>query len=166
MYRTREDGSLVFGLGSPAMHAINVDFVRRLTRDGPDLPWHIAEKASPCVDESGEVVEPDGKNVRKFETFIFDALPETERSIIMEVRREEEFSPVKNASGEDSPDTARRDMIERWARWLETAGLRLARDGDGLVTSEIEINPLFALDAEGLRKPLPEGRRPGQIHMA
>ena len=155
MCRRGADGALVFGLGSPAMHAFRVAFVRRMG-ESASLPYHVAEKNSAYVNENGVIVSADGKNVRKFETFIFDALPEAENPIIMEVRREEEFSPVKNAEGEDSPDTARRDMMERWARWFEAAGVPVPRDDDGALTAEIEISPLLALDAEDLARRLVE----------
>ena len=149
MRRRRPDGGLVFGLGSPAMHVFSVAFARRMGREGC-LPWHVAEKSSAVVNEAGEVATPDAKNVRKFETFIFDALLEARNSIIMEVAREDEFSPVKNADGADSPATARRDMTERWARWMEAAGVAVSRDADGSVAENIEISPLIALDAEAL----------------
>ena len=151
MRRRRDDGGLVFGLGSPAMHAFSVASARRMA-EGVSLPWHIAEKASTCVNDDGAIVTPSHKNVRKFEMFIFDALPEAENPLIMVVRREEEFSPVKNAEGEDSPDTARRDMMERWARWLEATGVPVPRDVKGALSAEIEISPLLALDADQLAR--------------
>lgn len=159
--RKRDDGSLVFGLGSPAMHMIRVDFAREVLDRYDEMPYHIAEKSAAAVNEDGEVVEPEGKNVRKFEKFVFDALPLTKRSVIMEVAREEEFAPVKNAEGEDSPATARAAMTERWARWLAASGFRVERDDEGRAVAAIEISPLFALDAEQLREKLPEGERVG-----
>ena len=167
MYRRRPDGSLVFGLGSPAMHVISVAFVKRMTGGDLALPFHVAEKAQPVVDDSGDVVQPQGKNIRKFETFIFDALRFAGASIIMEVRREDEFSPVKNATGEDSPATARRDMITRWAGWLSAAGFAVPRAANGQVSAEIEISPLYALDAQDLRARMPDGRpADGQLYLA
>jgi UDP-N-acetylglucosamine/UDP-N-acetylgalactosamine diphosphorylase len=46
----------------------------------------------------------------KLELFIFDTFPLASSTALFEVRREEEFAPVKNAPGQglpDSPDTAR-----------------------------------------------------------
>ena len=45
----------------------------------------------------------------KLELFIFDTFPLAASTALLEVRREEEFAPVKNAPGSatDSPDTAR-----------------------------------------------------------
>jgi UDP-N-acetylglucosamine/UDP-N-acetylgalactosamine diphosphorylase len=165
--RRRPDGSLVFGLGSPAMHVLNVAFVRRLTAQGPNLPLHVAEKAAALVDDQGRIAPAAGGNVRKFEMFVFDALPFAERSVIMEVRREDEFSPVKNAQGEDSPDTARRDMMDRWARWLQAAGAVVPRDESGRPKARIEISPLAALDADDLRSRVRPGTRiEGVFHLS
>jgi UDP-N-acetylglucosamine/UDP-N-acetylgalactosamine diphosphorylase len=84
--------------------------------------------------------------------FIFDALKHAEKSIIMEVVREDEFSPVKNAKGESSPDTARQSMINMFGRWLKAAGIEIPTDGTGNVTGSIEVSPLYAMDAEELKE--------------
>ena len=57
----------------------------------------------------------------KFEMFIFDALGFAEHSVTLEVPREEEFSPVKNADGADSPASARRALLQRDRSWLAQA---------------------------------------------
>ena len=95
-------------------------------------------------------MNPGEPNGYKFETFVFDALADAERAVFLEVKRENEFSPVKNADGNASPATARRDMINQFGSWLEKAGVSVRKDTQGNVQSEIEITPLFALDAEEL----------------
>jgi UDP-N-acetylglucosamine/UDP-N-acetylgalactosamine diphosphorylase len=148
-------GQLLYGLGSIAMHALRADFVRRETESGFKLPFHLAEKSSAFLDESGALLEPEEKNVYKFETFIFDALRDARRTAVLEVRREEEFSPLKNATGADSPETCRRDMSALYAAWLEQAGVRLEREERGAPKHPVEISPLFALDAAELAAKLP-----------
>ena len=82
----------------------------------------------------------------------------------LETHRKDEFSPVKNASGSDSPATARRDMIERAARWLEGVGVTIPRNGDGKCLTPIEISPLFAWHSGKLVDRVKRGTpiRPGE----
>jgi UDP-N-acetylglucosamine/UDP-N-acetylgalactosamine diphosphorylase len=137
-------GELVYDAGNIAMHAIEVAFVERLTRGGLHLPWHLARKDVEAVGEDGRVGKRPGI---KFEAFVFDALGDTERSVTLEVARHAEFSPVKNARGEDSPATARADLCRLHASWVEALGLELPPPGpDGV--RPVEIDPLLADDRE------------------
>jgi UDP-N-acetylglucosamine/UDP-N-acetylgalactosamine diphosphorylase len=149
------DGSLKYNTGNLAIHVLSVSFVEKETRGRLKLPWHVAHKRIPYLDDNGQVVFPEEPNGYKFETFVFDALGDAEKVAILEVDRSEEFSPVKNAEGVDSPETARRDLSNHFARWLEGAGVRVPRDADGNAVHAIEISPLYALDAEELKKKLP-----------
>jgi UDP-N-acetylglucosamine/UDP-N-acetylgalactosamine diphosphorylase len=153
------DGELVFWAGSPAIHCLEVDFVGRFAEGGVRLPYHRADKRVPYLDESGARVEPHEPNAVKFEAFVFDALPLAERTTTVEAARSEEFSPVKNAEGADSPATARRDLTREYARWLEAAGVEVPRDADGEARYPLEIEPRLALDRDELRERLPAGTR-------
>jgi UDP-N-acetylglucosamine/UDP-N-acetylgalactosamine diphosphorylase len=103
------------------------------------------------VDDSGNVVKPDKPNAVKLEQFVFDAIPLAKNAIVYTTDRAEEFSPVKNAEGNDSPVTCRRDQSRRAAKWLSEAGVKVAED------ATIEIAPLFAERAEQLKgKKLPQ----------
>ncbi len=143
------DGSLVFELGSIAIHMINVSFVERLNEHGFALPLHRAVKKIPCIDDAGKAIDPSGPNGVKLETFIFDALPLASKSIILETIRSEEFAPVKNATGVDSAEVTHRMMIERAASWLESAGVSVPRKKeDDSPDCVIEMAPGFALHRE------------------
>jgi UDP-N-acetylglucosamine/UDP-N-acetylgalactosamine diphosphorylase len=96
---------------------------------------------------SGRAIDPPPAAV-KFEQFIFDCLPRARQPLVYEVRREDEFAPVKNAAGVDSPDTSRAALSARAAAWLRAAGQALP---DG---AAVEISPLLALDEEELRAKL------------
>jgi UDP-N-acetylglucosamine/UDP-N-acetylgalactosamine diphosphorylase len=143
------DGTLRFRAGNPAIHIFSVDFLTRVTGTG-GLPYHVARKAVPHYDpETGEIVDPGTEpNALKFERFIFDALPLADRWLAVEARREEEFAPLKNATGADSPETVRQAQLALHARWLEHAGI----DTGG---HPVEVSPLFALDADDLKSKLP-----------
>lgn len=153
------DGGLVFWAGSIAAHAIEREFAERVGAEG-GLPYHRAVKAVPYVHASGETITPDEPNAVKFEAFMFDALPLAERTVSVEADRYEEFSPIKNAEGPDSPDTARRDLNRLYASWLNAAGVEIATDASGDPGVDIEIDPRFAIDADDLRRRLPKGYAP------
>jgi len=149
--QTASDGSLLFNAGSIAIHALRVSFIERLNHGGHlKLPWHRAEKKVPFVDEKGNTVKPDQPNAIKLEQFVFDAIPLAKNAIVYTTDRAEEFSPVKNATGDDSPATCKRDQIRRAARWLEAAGVSVARE-NGEVSAVLEISPLFATSAAQLK---------------
>jgi len=146
------DGGLRFGAGSIAIHILDRRFVERLN-SGPTfaLPFHQARKKIAYVDESGVRREPQEPNGIKFETFVFDALPMAGRPVVLEIDRAAEFSPVKNAEGEDTPVTARRDMMRLAAGWLQEAGVAVPRDDAGEPKFKVEISPLAARNAEELK---------------
>lgn len=150
--QTNADGSLRFNAGSIAIHVIATSFIQKLNKGRFALPWHRADKKVPHVDlATGEVVEPDVPNAVKLETFVFDALPLCERSIVLETIREDEFGPIKNASGVDSADSSRELQIARAARWLEANGVDVPRKTDGSVDAVIEISLLTANSPDDLR---------------
>ncbi|MEM7233057.1 MAG: UDPGP type 1 family protein, partial [Planctomycetota bacterium] len=100
--------------------------------------------------DDGNIVNPEGKNGIKFETFVFDALSLAEKSVTLEVLRQDEFSPVKNAEGVDSPATTRRDLTALALRILEGAGATIERNQGGEFDGVVELSPLSALDASDL----------------
>lgn len=155
-HQKNPDGTRRFDAGSIAVHILERAFVERLTaaRAAAQLPWHRAEKKVAVVDDSGNVQAPDQPNVVKLETFVFDAIPLASHPLVLFTLRQEEFSPVKNAEGADSAATARRDMLLRAARWLESCGCVVPRDGHGLPDLPLEISPAFALDVEDLHERL------------
>lgn len=151
-YRKNEDGSLAFELGSIGIHMIDVSFIESLNSDGDfSLPFHRAIKKIPYIDENGSLIKPEEPNGVKLETFVFDALPLAENSVILQTLREEEFAPVKNATGVDSAEVTHQMMIERAATWLELAGVAVPRKADGTPDCVLEIAPNFALTPEDLK---------------
>ena len=142
-----ERGRLRFRAGNIAIHMLARPFVERLVDGGLALPVHRAVKKVPFVDPAGRRVEPDEPNAIKMEFFVFDALPLATRTVTQEVRREDEFAPVKNARGPDSPQTSQDALVAQAVRWMEAAGLPAPKD-------RAEVGPLFALDADEFRRNL------------
>jgi UDP-N-acetylglucosamine/UDP-N-acetylgalactosamine diphosphorylase len=85
--------------------------------------------------------------------FVFDALPMAERWLAVSVRREDEFAPLKNATGADSPEAVRRAISDRSARWLTAAGATVPAG------VPVEVRPTFALNAAECATKLPPGFR-------
>jgi UDP-N-acetylglucosamine/UDP-N-acetylgalactosamine diphosphorylase len=73
-----------------------------------NLPMHIVEKKVPYLDENGVLQKPETPNAYKFETLILDMVYMMDDCLSFEVEREKEFAPVKNATGVDSVESARR----------------------------------------------------------
>src|SRR5262249_5798673 len=113
-----EQGRLRIWAGSPAIHFFDVAFLERMTRGGTQIPFPIARRKVPYLDDSGRVVQPARENALKFEKFIFDVLPLADRWIVVETSRADEFMPLKNATGPDSPESVRRAMSDLAAHWL------------------------------------------------
>jgi UDP-N-acetylglucosamine/UDP-N-acetylgalactosamine diphosphorylase len=142
-----EGGRLRYRAGSPAIHVFDLAFLERVTRDGESLPFHLARKKVPYTDPAtGYTVTPTTENALKFERFIFDALPLAERWTAVWTTRREEFAPLKNGSGPDSPATVRQALSDLAADRLEQAGVTVPRRPDGAAAVMIEMSPLFALE--------------------
>ena len=101
-----ENGELVFGESHINCNLFNVNAIDEVSKK--KLPYHCAHKKAKYIDENGQLVVPEKPNAYKFESFIFDAFDMLDDMAILRVKREEEFAPVKNAEGTDSPETARK----------------------------------------------------------
>lgn len=151
MHAKNEDGSLKYHAGNIAIHMLNIRFLEKVYQQGEALPYHAAIKKVPYLSECGNVIDPKQNNAIKFEGFIFDILRYVKKSVIMEVLRKDEFSPIKNMEGENSPATSRQDMTNQFGRWLRNIGVSIPTDSHGNVIGSIEISPGFALDEEELK---------------
>ena len=123
------------------------------------MPFHVARKKVPFLDENGKPAQPKQENALKFEMFIFDVLPMADRWTVVETSRREEFVPLKNATGADSPETVRQAISNLAGDWLEKAGVRIPRNANGDTSVPLEISPLYALDAEELARKVPRDIR-------
>ena len=137
----KKGGRLYYLYGSPAIHVFDRAFLAREAAKA--MPLHLAFKKIPCV-VGGKVVKPAEPNGYKFEKFIFDILPNARRAAFLAFAQKDEFSPVKNAEGNDSPATCRADLRAKWAKMLAAAGVK-APD-----SMPLEIDPAYALDAADL----------------
>jgi len=139
------NGDLIHIAGSVAIHIFSLDFIENFAGANANfkMPFHRADKKIPFVDSNGNKVKPESSNGVKFETFVFDALEFAKNPVIIEASRLEEFAPVKNASGEDSPQTCKEAQIKQFAKWLELSDSGIKLSG-GMPSFDVEISPLFA----------------------
>ena len=98
-------GELLFGESHILCNLFSISAIERMGKE--PLPYHCAFKKATYLDKDGNKVVPDSPNAYKFEAFLFDAFGDLDDMVILRVKREEEFAPVKNATGVDSPETAR-----------------------------------------------------------
>ncbi len=140
-------GALVYRQGSIAAHAFRLDFLRRALATG--LPLHAAKKEIPCLDASGQETRVKGI---KYERFLFDVFPHARDLTVVEVERDREYAPVKNADGDESPETSRRTLEAEYRRWYRDAG---REPPEGV----LELSPLDALGPDDLRPSHARGGR-------
>ena len=136
-----EKGHMRYWAGNTAIHVISLAFIERLNQCGFALPYHRAIKDVYGCGPEGKLMQ---RRAWKFETFVFDALPLAQKCCALEVRREEEFAPVKNKEGADSPATACAALNSLYRHWLAEVGAEIAPE------IQVEISPLFALDKDDL----------------
>ncbi|MHC4591597.1 MAG: UTP--glucose-1-phosphate uridylyltransferase, partial [Planctomycetota bacterium] len=134
-------GQLYLRYGSIAVNIIDVPFCERVAQQEDSLPWHVARKQYEVIGGNGGKVRMPLESCYKFERFIFDALSLADECAFVEVRRDDDFAPVKNAEGTDSPGTARELMQRRWLHWLQAAGVAV-NVPTNLDSPVVEISPL------------------------
>jgi len=149
---SKDSGLLKFRAANIVNHYYSYKFLESIPEWAKKLPHHVARKKIPFVNtETGETVKPEKPNGIKLEQFVFDCFPflTLEKFACMEVKREDEFSPLKNArgTGEDDPDTSKQDIMTQGKKWVQAAGATVVSEDpkDG-----IEVSPLISYGGEGL----------------
>lgn len=142
-------GDLQFRAANIANHFYTLDFLNSVAGFEDQMAFHIARKKIAHVDldsnsKEPTIIKPTKPNGMKLELFVFDVFPFTKSMAILEVARETDFSPLKNApgTGSDDPETSRKDLLFEQRRWLEEAG--------ATVLGEIELSPTVSYAGEGL----------------
>lgn len=134
------DGRLSYRAGSPAIHVISRSFIERISSGALQFTPHIAKKKVPFINDDGISIKPESPNAIKLEFFIFDALPLANSPLILEGNRDDEFAPVKNPDGQDSPASAKAALNARAMRWIKQAGLTFPVDADGNPAATVELS--------------------------
>ena len=147
------DGELLYRWGSPALHAWSVAFLTRLADSGYRPPLHRSAKPVRAWVDG----ETRGVDAWKSERFVFDLVAEAERSIGMEIDREAEFAPVKNAEGRRQPGDGGRTR----APAVRDVAAGRGRRGGARAGREDRDRPAPRRDARAVPRELGRPSRPG-----
>ena len=107
-----ENGELLYGEAHIMCNLFSIDALEKIAN--VDLPYHVANKKTNYIDKNGNYVEVTEPNAYKFEAFIFDAFNYFDSITILRGKREEDFAPIKNKEGVDSPETAIKLYNDYW----------------------------------------------------
>jgi UDP-N-acetylglucosamine/UDP-N-acetylgalactosamine diphosphorylase len=144
IYSKTADGRYLYDSANIAMHLFTRAFLEK--HAGASLPFHVAHKKIAHVDAAGNAVTPSVPNAYKFELFMFDLFPMAGEMAGLLVSREEEFAPVKNKDGVDSPASARALLLDLHHKWAVAAGV----SEEELKGKLVEISPLASYGGEGI----------------
>lgn len=109
-----ENGELKYGESNIMCHLFTIDALEKVSKE--TLMYHSAFKKNSYVDENGKEIIPEKPNCYKFESFIFDAFEFFDDIAILRGKREDDFAPVKNKEGVDSPKTAKELYENFWRK--------------------------------------------------
>jgi len=156
--------NLMFSAANICIHYFSLDFLATVVMRESDLPVHIARKKIPHMAECGNFIKPDVPNGVKLEKFVFDVFQfaDPDKFVVYEGRREEEFAPLKNSTGDEGTPAACREAVAALHKgWLIKAGAELVGpDGDIVEESDqvkknmavVEVSPRVSYAGEGLEK--------------
>lgn len=97
-----ESGELIYGDAHFGCNFFSLNLLERIVNE--KLPMHIAVKKNTFLNERGELIEAEAY---KFEAFIFDAFVAAKDICVFRIKKEEEFAPIKNKEGDESPESAK-----------------------------------------------------------
>jgi UDP-N-acetylglucosamine/UDP-N-acetylgalactosamine diphosphorylase len=72
------------------------------------LPLHVVEKKIACLADDGTAFHPSAPNGYKYEQLVLDMIHQFPSCLPFEVERGREFAPIKNLTGVDSVESARK----------------------------------------------------------
>ena len=107
-----EHGELMYGESHIMCNLYTLDAIEKIAN--VELPYHSAHKKVDFMQEDGNMFFAKEPNGYKYEAFIFDGFELFDDITLYRGKREEDFAPVKNAEGVDSPETAAKLYNDFW----------------------------------------------------
>ncbi|XP_046388799.1 UDP-N-acetylhexosamine pyrophosphorylase-like protein 1 [Ischnura elegans] len=165
--RRNKDGMLTFGAGNICNHFFTVKFLWDvIKKHGCSMRLHVARRKIKTAWAGSP--ESGGEPIvgLKLEKFVFDVFWWSQHFATWEVRREDEFSALKNSDGApgaeplpDTPTSARRAYFSLHLRWILAAGGSVVDQQGNPVTEQstlnstlpCEVSPLVSYGGEGLK---------------
>ena len=144
---TKPDGTLVYAAANIANHYYTIEFLQRVQSFETALDYHVAKKKIKHVTiPAGNLITPTSNNGIKLELFVFDVFPLLDlfKFAVLESARSEDFSPLKNATGPDSPETSRNDILALHRKWIEASGATVEK---GVI---VELSSVLTYGGEDL----------------
>lgn len=109
-----ENGEILFGESHVMCNLFSLKALEKISLQ--NLQYHKAHKKYSYINEKGKLIQPEEPNAYKFEYFIFDSFEFFNQISIVRGKREEDFAPVKNKEGVDSPATASKLYNDYWRK--------------------------------------------------
>ena len=106
------NGELKYGESHIMCNLYTIEAIEKISKE--TLIYHSALKKNSYINEEGKEIIPTEPNAYKFESFIFDAFELFDDIAILRGKRKEDFAPVKNKEGVDSPKTAKELYEKFW----------------------------------------------------
>ncbi|OII72288.1 UDP-N-acetylglucosamine pyrophosphorylase [Cryptosporidium ubiquitum] len=153
-----------FSFGSIGIHLFHLDFIKEISSKILEFPYHIAYKKIPYLKYLNDnktpnlkpyIDQPSEVNGIKLETFIFDSFAFTNTPVHCINVSRDEFSPVKSASGQNSPDSCQISISNLNKKLLNRAlniSDNFSKDFLFPPSKYLEISPLVSYDGENLDK--------------
>lgn len=106
------NGELRYGESHIMCNLYSIEALDKISKE--TLIYHSAFKKNSYINEEGKEIIPEKENSYKFESFIFDAFEFFDDIAILRGKREDDFAPIKNKEGADSPKTAKELYEQFW----------------------------------------------------
>jgi UDP-N-acetylglucosamine/UDP-N-acetylgalactosamine diphosphorylase len=100
----KDNGELSYAFGVILNYLFRLDKLEDIIKN--ELPVHVVEKKIPYLSVDGKYIKPTEPNGYKFEELVLDMVHLFDNCLPYEVIRENEFAPIKNATGVDSISAA------------------------------------------------------------
>ena len=109
-----EQGEYLYREANIISHLMSIEAIKKVSKI--KLNYHRAYKKNDYINEEGVKEVPSKPNTFKFENFIFDAFKYFDDMLLLRVKENEEFAPIKDFTGIYSPETAKEKYEKYWLK--------------------------------------------------